>query len=291
MTVLLCNDDGVQSQGMHSLREGLIAAGHRVFAVAPSVPRSGTSRSASFRPPVNLWQVAGDDINPVYACDGTPVDCVRLALLTDLGDDVDLVVSGINEGANLGDDSTYSSTVGAAVEGALLGLPAFAISQQARDGSFRLVDRVGYDWDLAVRTGVALVEQILDQPIPERTVINVNTPGLPQDRLGVEITIPGRRAWRRSSLVSESTAAGTGYFTFDVNADGDAPYHREPGTDFDALRRGHISVSALSVNWADPLAATDLREWLEQRTPSLLHHVQHARPIPPTPATVRERTP
>ena len=97
----------------------------------------------------------------MYACDGTPVDCVRVGLMSRLAHHVDLVISGINEGANLGDDSTYSSTVGAAWEGALLGVPSIAASQQSQDGRFRLVDLSGYDWTWSVRATVSLAQFML----------------------------------------------------------------------------------------------------------------------------------
>ena len=103
------------------------------------------ARSATFRRPVRVELANDDRTNPVWACNGTPVDCVRVALLTTLAEPVQLVISGANQGANLGDDATYSSTVGAAIEGALLGLPAMAISQQSADGRFLLVDRAGHD--------------------------------------------------------------------------------------------------------------------------------------------------
>lgn len=270
MTILLSNDDGVQSEGLHSLREGLIDAGHRVISVAPAVPRSGSARGATFRPPVNLWKVGGDNENPIYACDGTPVDCVRVALLSKLGDDVAIVVSGINEGANLGDDSTYSSTLGAATEGALLGLPAISVSQQSMDGLFRLVDLTGYNWDMGVTSTIRLVEETLKTRLPERTVINVNYPGQPADPMQAKVVRLGRRAWKRSILEEEVTENGKGYFSFGTTLQGDAPYHPEPGTDFHALSQGHISLTALSVDWSNPGAVIDLEKWLDSIKESIL---------------------
>lgn len=251
MTVLICNDDGVQSEGLHSLRVGLIVAGHRTVSVAPHEPRSGTSRSATFRRPVNYWQVGGTDDDPIYACDGTPVDCVRVALMSDLLDDPELVISGINEGANLGDDSTYSSTVGAAIEGALFGIPAIAASQQSTDGLFRLVDLVGYDWSPSVDATVWLAGKVLDAGMPARTILNLNAPGVVTADSRIELTRLGRRAWTRQSLSIEENDLGSGYFVFDVNSTGDHPYEQEDGTDFAALSAGNISVTPISVHWAD----------------------------------------
>ncbi len=260
MTILICNDDGVQSEGLHSLREGLIGAGYRTVAVAPHEPRSGTSRSATFRRPVTYWQVGGTDENPVYACDGTPVDCVRVALMSDLVPDARLVISGINEGANLGDDATYSSTVGAAIEGALFGLPAISTSQQSTDGLFRLVDLSGYDWRPSVESTVWLAGRVLERGMPPRTVLNLNAPGVPADSMRMKVTRLGHRTWRRRSLQVETNDHGTGYFLFDVNSPGHHPYEEAEGTDFAALAAGHVSVSPLSVHWADGLAGTG---WIE----------------------------
>lgn len=263
MSILLVNDDGVESPGLHSLRDGLIKAGHRVITVAPGVPRSGTSRGATFRNPVLYMQVDGDETNPVYACDGTPTDCVRVALMSNLAPDVELVLSGINEGGNLGDDATYSSTVGAAVEGALLGVPAISASQQSTDGLFRLVDKSGYDWEFGVNVTLWLAEAVLASGMPTRTVINLNVPGQPNGSATPLITRLGRRAWSRGGLHEETYGNLRGYFTFGVTREGDAPYVKEEGTDFDALSKGHVSLTSLSVNWAEPQAGKDLRSWLE----------------------------
>ncbi|WP_166787080.1 5'/3'-nucleotidase SurE [Cryobacterium sp. TMT2-23] len=263
MSILLVNDDGVESPGLHSLRDGLIQAGHRVITVAPGVPRSGTSRGATFRNPVLYVQVDGDATNPVYACDGTPTDCVRVALMSDLAPDVELVLSGINEGGNLGDDATYSSTVGAAIEGALFGVPAISASQQSTDGLFRLVDQTGYDWDFGVDTALWLTEAVLASGMPARTVINLNVPGQPKASAAPLLTRLGRRAWGRGGLHEETSGNLRGYFTFGVTRDGDAPYVKEEGTDFDALSKGHVSLTSLSVNWSEPQAGKDLRGWLE----------------------------
>lgn len=267
MTVLLTNDDGCQSEGMQSVRAALIAAGVRVIAVAPDGPRSGTARSATFRRPVRVERVDDDAANPVWACTGTPVDCVRVALLTSLAEPVQLVISGANEGANLSDDSTYSSTVGAATEGALLGLPAIALSQQSSDRRFRLVDRAGYDFSGSAALAVALAQAVIADPPPRRSVLNVNVPG--RALTGpIEITTLGCRAWRRGGLVEEHTEEfGHGYYSFGVNSDTDPDYHAEPGTDFAALAAGHASITPLSLDWGNNQAPAQLRDWLDRILP------------------------
>ena len=203
----------------------------------------------------------------MWACTGTPVDCVRVALLTSLAEPVQLVISGANEGANLGDDSTYSSTVGAATEGALLGLPAMAISQQSSDRRFRLVDRAGYDFSGSAALAIALAQAVIADPPPRRSILNVNVPG--RALTGpIEITTLGRRAWRRGGLVEEHTEEfGRGYYSFGVNSDADPGYHAESGTDFAALAAGHACITPLSLDWGNDQAPAQLRDWLDRIVP------------------------
>ena len=259
MTVLLTNDDGYTSDGLAAARDAMLKAGLRVVVVAPDGPRSGGSRAATFRKPVRIDQVGGDDTNPIYACDGTPVDCIRVALMSDLVLDARVVVSGINEGANLGDDTTYSSTAGAAVEGALLGVGSIAVSQQSRDRRFRLVDVTGYDWENSASVAAALAVEAVHTPIPARTVVNVNVPGLVHAPAAV--TRLGRRAYRRGGLEMARTEHGHGFFSFHVNEDSDPPIHDEPGTDFAALAAGSVSLTPLSFAWGDKAAGEAVRAW------------------------------
>lgn len=268
MTILLTNDDGYQSAGLAAARDAIIKTGLRVVVVAPDGPRSGGSRAATFRKPVRIDQVGGDDENPIYACDGTPVDCIRVALMSDLVPDVITVVSGINEGANLGDDTTYSSTAGAAIEGALLDVGSIAVSQQSQDRKFRLVDRAGYDWDAAGRVVAALAVEATRNPLPARTVVNVNVPGAAPTR-PTEVTRLGRRAYRRGGLEMAHTDHGHGFYSFHVNEDFDPPIHPEPGTDFSALASGAVSLTPLSFAWGERTPFADVREWA-QRTASVL---------------------
>jgi 5'-nucleotidase len=260
MTILLTNDDGYQSAGLKAARDAIIKAGLRVVVVAPDGPRSGNSRAATFRRPVRIDQVAGDEANAIYACDGTPVDCVRVALMSDLVLDARVVISGINEGANLGDDTTYSSTAGAAVEGALLGIGSLAVSQQSSDHRFRLVDLVGYDWEASARVVAALAEQASRNPIPPRTVVNVNVPGSPPHS-ATQVTRLGRRAYRRGGLEMAQTEHGHGFFSFHVNEDFDPPIHEEPGTDFSALAAGAVSLTPLSFAWGQKEPGEHVRDW------------------------------
>lgn len=263
MTVLLTNDDGYRSDGLAAAREALLAAGLRVVTVAPDGPRSGGSRAATFRRPVRFRQVNDDADNPVYACDGTPVDCVRVGLMSDLVPDVRVVVSGINEGANLGDDTTYSSTVGSAIEGALLGVGSVAVSQQSRDGRFRLVDREGYDWNRAGIVTAELAMAAYDDPLPARTIVNANVPGTAPES-STRVVRLGRRAYRRGGLEEGQNEHGRGFFTFLVNDEADPPFHEEPDTDFAALADHAVALTPLSLAWGEPECFQKARAWAER---------------------------
>ena len=263
MTILLTNDDGYQSDGLAAARDAMLKAGLRVIVVAPDGPRSGNSRAATFRKPVRVDRVGGDDTNPIYACDGTPVDCVRVGLMSDLAHDAAVVVSGINEGANLGDDTTYSSTFGAAVEGALLGIAGIAVSQQSRDRRFRLVDRTGYDWETSGTVVAELARLALDTPLPARAVVNANAPGIaPTD--GTAVTRLGRRAYRRRGLERATTEHGHGYYTFHVDLETDPPIHDEDGTDFAALYEGRVALTPVSYAWGQPEVFQQVGRWTER---------------------------
>src|ERR1043165_2031460 len=164
LRVLLTNDDGIHADGLPTLRRALVALGAvQVAVIAPDANMSATARSITTRRPLWVSEVPFDDGTRGYSCDGTPVDCVRLASLGLVEDfEPDLVVAGINHGSNLGDDITYSGTVAAALEGIVLGVPALAISQQsqAREMDFRLGDE--FDFSDAASFAARVVEEIED---------------------------------------------------------------------------------------------------------------------------------
>lgn len=273
MRVLLTNDDGVQSGGMAAARDALIESGISVITVGPDGPRSGTARSATFRRPIVIKRFGGDDTNPIYAVDGTPTDSVRAALLSRTALGIDAVVSGINEGANLGDDATYSSTLGAAIEGALLGYPAIAASQQARDGRFRLVDLTGYDYESGARALARLTCMVIERRdrLPPRSVFNVNFPGRPAS--GVRLCSFDRRQWTPDSIYSTPTDDGPGWVLFGTHPERDPVFSFDEGSDAWALRRGEISVTPLNFLWQDTRAAGRLRRMAREAISGLNAHL------------------
>ena len=254
MRVLLTNDDGIEADGLQTLRRALLRVPRiELVVIAPDGNRSAMARSITTRRPLWVEEIAFDDGTTGYATDGTPVDCVRLANLGLVdGFEAELIVSGINHGANLGDDITYSGTVAAALEGVVLGLPAIAVSQQssAREMDFRLSDR--FDFEEGARFVARVVEEIDDVPLPAGTLLNVNCPA--GDAAGVQVTRLGKRIYRDELTLSDPAddpAADPGprrrYWVYGR----DHGFHDEPGTDLAAVAAGDIAVTPLHFDLTD----------------------------------------
>ena len=264
MRVLLTNDDGIAATGLQTLRRALLEVeGIEVAVIAPDSNRSASARSITTRRPLWVEEVQFRDGTVGYATDGTPVDCVRFARLGLVeGFEADLIVSGINHGANLGDDITYSGTVAAALEGVVLGLPAIAVSQQsrAREMDFRLGDQ--FDFEAGARFVARIVQELEAVPLPEGTLLNVNVPaGEPE---GVEVTRIGKRVYRDALRLQEEQDGRRSYRIY-----GDDPsFHHEDGTDLAAVAAGRIAVTPLhfdltDVAGMDALKRFDLARLLE----------------------------
>jgi 5'-nucleotidase len=255
--VLLTNDDGIEAEGLQTLRRELAALDDVELAVvAPDGNRSATARSITFRRPLWVNEVPFEDGTHGFSCDGTPVDCVRLAALGLIGGfEPDVVVAGINHGANLGDDITYSGTVAAALEGIMLGVPAIAVSQQsqARETDFRL----GHTFDFATAAGFAarVVDQLDDVPLPAGTLLNVNVPA--GDPSGVEVTRLGKRVYRDELRLIEEEDGRRRFRIY-----GDSPvHHDEPGTDLSAVASGRIAVTPLHFDLTAAHGMEELRAY------------------------------
>ena len=252
MQVLLTNDDGIEAEGLQTLRRALLRVPDiELVVIAPDGNRSAMARSITTTRPLWVQEVEFDDGTRGYATDGTPVDCVRLATLGLVdGFDAELIVSGMNHGANLGDDITYSGTVAAALEGVVLGLPAIAVSQQsaAREMDFRLSD--SFDFEEGARFVARVVEEIAEVPLPAGTLLNVNCPA--GDAAGVEVTRLGKRIYRDELTLADRDAdpARPGRRRYWVYG-ADHGYHDEPGTDLAALAAGMIAVTPLHFDLTD----------------------------------------
>ncbi len=256
MRILLTNDDGISAPGLQAARRALRELdGIEVEVIAPDSNRSATARSITTRSPLSIEEVEFGDGDKGYATDGTPVDCVRFAELGLVGGRPDLIVAGINHGANLGDDITYSGTVAAALEGIVLGIPAVAFSQQSSGGGMGYVSG-RFDFAHAAAFAAQLVARLLTERMPEATLINVNCPaGEPS---GVEVTRLGKRIYNDElKLVRESDGGRRHYEIY-----GWQPGYEEiEGTDLHAVAQGRIAVTPIHFDLTDHGGLERLRGW------------------------------
>jgi 5'-nucleotidase len=257
MRLLLTNDDGITAPGLQAARRALRELdGVEVDVIAPDSNRSATARSITTRSPLVVEEVEFGDGDRGFATDGTPVDCVRFAELGLVGHRPDLIVSGINHGANLGDDITYSGTVAAALEGIVLGIPAIAISQQsgAREMDFRLGRH--FDFDVAAAFAAQLVRRLMTDPLPADTLINVNCPA--GEPTAIEVTHLGKRLYNDElRLVEEDPKGRKRYEIYGF----EPSFEDEEGSDLSAIAQGRISVSTLHFDLTDRAGLDTLRRW------------------------------
>lgn len=227
--ILVSNDDGIQSQGLTALVEA-VALIDEVVVVAPDRERSAVSHALTLEHPLRA-----DQVRPGWwAVDGTPTDCINLALNGLLDERPWLVVSGINRGPNLGDDITYSGTVSAAMEAVLLGLPGVAFSQ---------VGRAGFHYEAAASFATTLVGALRDQPLPADTLLNVNVPEGERPR-GYRVTRQGKRRYG-DAVIEKVDPRGRKYYWIG-GAELDFP--DDDGSDFAAINAGCISVTPLHLD-------------------------------------------
>jgi 5'-nucleotidase len=245
LRILLSNDDGYLAPGIGMLAAGLASVGE-VIVVAPDRDRSGASNSLTLDYPIHLQRAE----NGFYYVDGTPTDCVHLALTGLLDSEPDIVISGINSGANLGDDVLYSGTVAAAMEGRFLGLPAMAVSVAGEQITF---------YDTAVRVVTLLLDGVAQSRIPANTILNINVPDLPWENLqGLAVTRLGHRH-RAEPVVCDKDPRGRPiYWVGPSGPEQDGG----PGTDFFAIRQGCVSITPMQVDLTRYAALNGMREWI-----------------------------
>jgi 5'-nucleotidase len=255
LNVLLTNDDGIEADGLQAMRSALAALdGVRLAVIAPDGNRSAMARSITTRRPLWVAEVPFADGSVGYATDGTPVDCVRLARLGLVEDfEAELVVAGINHGANLGDDITYSGTVAAALEGVVLGLPSIAVSQQSGARALDYRFDGGFGFEVAAEFVARLVQRIEDVPLPATTLLNVNVPaGEPS---GVEVTSLGKRIYRDELKLEREEEHRRRYWIYGS----DPGFHDEPGTDLAAVHAGRIAVTPIHFDLTDRAGLESLK--------------------------------
>ncbi len=241
--ILLTNDDGINSDGLIKLEEALNEVGD-VYTVAPSTEMSGASHSLTLSYPLRIRQIDSRH----WTVNGTPTDCVTLALhkILTVEQQPQICVSGINYGGNLGDDATYSGTVAGALEATILGVPGIA---------FSLVAREHFDFTEAARFAIVFVRKVLDEGLPDGTLLNINIPsgvvrGVRVTKQGIKNTIP--------SISEGIDPRGKPYFWIGEKVL--SPSHSE-GTDYDAVNQGYISVTPMRSDMTSHQALTTLERW------------------------------
>jgi len=250
--ILLTNDDGIHSDGLIKLEDALKPLGD-VYVVAPASEMSGASHSLTLARPLRIRQL--DERH--WAIDGTFTDCVTLALNKIFSEDerLNICVSGINHGGNLGDDATYSGTVAGALEATILGVPGLALSLVARDN---------FDFQEAAAFAVVAVRKVLEEGLPEGTLLNINLP--PGEIKGVKVTRQGIKN-ARPVITEHIDPRGKPYFWigeeyFNVNS--------VEGTDYHAVKAGYVSVTPLRSDMTDHQALTAIESWNYLRDSELL---------------------
>jgi 5'-nucleotidase len=243
--ILVSNDDGYLATGINALADALAEIAE-VTVVAPDRNQSGASNSLTLHTPLRVHSIG----ERRYFVNGTPSDCVHLALSGFLDEDPDIVVSGINHGANLGDDVIYSGTVAAAMEGRFLGLPAIAVSLAGRNATH---------FDTAARVAADLVRKLAADPLPKDLMLNVNVPDRPFDELaGIESTRLGFRH-RSEPLVPMKDPYGRRVYWIGPAGQGQ---DAGPGTDFEAIERGAVAVTPLKIDLTRHDSLPSLEGWL-----------------------------
>lgn len=248
MKILLSNDDGYLAPGLNILAQhlGKIAD---ITVVAPERNRSGASHSLTLDRPLSVKQAA----NGFFYVNGTPTDCVHIALTGLMQEMPDMVISGINDGANMGDDTIYSGTVAAATEGYLLGIPSFAVSMAQHQPTH---------FETAAKVMVDLVKQFIHSEIMEPTLLNVNVPDVPfQEVKGQRITRLGKRHKAEPVIQLQTPRGETVYW---VGAAGQ-PNDGGEGTDFHAVSEGFVSISPIQVDLTKHSQIPVMQQWLQAR--------------------------
>lgn len=246
MRILIANDDGYQSPGIQALHAAMSQVGHATI-VAPDRNRSGASNSLTLTHPVVVREHAID----VFSVEGTPTDCVNIALSGLLEGDPDMVVSGINDGPNMGDDVLYSGTVAAAIEGRSLGHPAIAVSMGSHTPTH---------YATAASITERMVAHLLTVPLPADTILNVNVPDLPMAELkGLRATRLGTRHYAHNAIRQQSPRGET---VFWIGAAGEVA-DSGPGTDFLAIEEHYVSVTPLQIDLTRFDSMQPLNDWLE----------------------------
>ncbi|MEI6214501.1 MAG: 5'/3'-nucleotidase SurE [Desulfuromonadales bacterium] len=245
MNILVTNDDGIHASGIRALAEAMESLG-KVIVVAPDRERSAAGHSLTLHSPLRVFELH----EGWYAVDGTPTDCVNMGIHSLLPVKPDLVISGINHGSNLGDDVTYSGTVAAAMEANLMGIPAIAVSLATFDQ--------GKSFNHAAGIALRVARQVIEHGLPADTFLNVNVPDCAINEMQLPlITRQGRRSFV-GSIVHKTDPRGRKYFWIGSE---EPSFNDEPGTDFHAINRRHVSITPLHLDLTNHDSLNTLKGW------------------------------
>lgn len=245
MKILVTNDDGIYSHGIHILTESLKAVGD-VIVIAPDRERTAAGHALTLHKPLRLEEIK----KGYYAVNGTPTDCVNLGINGILKEMPDIVVSGINKGGNLGEDVTYSGTVSAAIEGTILCVPSIAIS---------LVADIDFRFEAAAHFAVGLARLVKEKGMPKDTLLNVNVPNLNKNEIrGVKITRLGKRIYDRNSIIENVDPRGKKYYWIGGSR---MSWEKTEDSDFAAIEENMISVTPLMLDLTNYAVINDFKGW------------------------------
>ncbi len=244
--ILVSNDDGIHSEGLYALARSLKTFA-RVVIVAPDREKSGVSHSLTLKRPLRVTAIR----RGVYTVDGTPTDCINIAVNKLLKETPHLVASGINKGGNLGDDMSYSGTVSAAIEGMILGIPSFAVS---------LVSRNDFHFKTAGEISASIAKEILEKGLPKDTLLNVNIPNVDKEQVrGIRFTKQGKRLYS-DAVVEKTDPRGEKYYWI---AGEEIGYEKIRGSDIMAVKEEYISITPIHLDLTNYRSLRLLKSWEE----------------------------
>lgn len=255
MRILCTNDDGIHAQGLKVVEEIARALSDDVWIVAPELDQSGVSHSLSLNDPLRLREIGPRH----FAVRGTPTDCIIMGARHILGSKLpDVVLSGVNKGRNVAEDIVYSGTIAGALEGTILGLPSFALSQE-----FSMETRDRPPWDTALKFGPPILRKVIEAGVPKDTVVNINFPSCaPEEVVGIRVAKQGKRNLGFLKIDARRDGRGNPYYWigFERTAMMDIPAE---GTDLAALASRYVSVTPLRLNRTDEAFSEALSDLLK----------------------------
>lgn len=249
MNILVTNDDGIYAKGINALVTTLTQKGHKVFVAAPDRERSASGQAITLHSPIGIKKVSKWEGVTAYAIDGTPTDCSKLGIMELVEEPIDVVISGINKGPNLGTDVLYSGTVSAAIEAALLGVPAIAVS---------LADFTDLDYTYAAIVSEKIAREMLKQGVPKDTLLNVNVPNIDKKEIkGIAITTLGQRRYKNQFHRREDPRGNTYFWMAGEIED----YLDDPLTDVSKIKENYITVSPIHFDFTNYNIMNMLEKW------------------------------